>query len=384
MDIFVSSPFDDDFNTVFGVIEEVARGRGLKAYHVGQDHLGKPLAEEITRGIRESRVVIADITGNNANVFNEIGQAQILGKPLILISRDEPTKASFNLRGLRILHYTLPDCVKLRQVLNDALVEATSVEVLRSMLVPASLGRPTRDSWFMIVTSPLSFWRAMRRYGGFTDIRRTFADYVGVRGILQSFGLLYGFDALPDVINPDDFIDDVIKRPMNMYCIASPKANRWTGKLLKELGKRWDPLLEFRPDDNSPDLMNVCVSLYCNNNELPADWSQNDKADRSERDFGIIVRAPNPYFDDGKYMVTILAGRASLGTEAACRALIDPEKTEDIRKRLAAIGIDLENHKQPFRALVSIRREILPDKSWGKTIYDSLTVLDVQPFARKS
>ena len=224
------------------------------------------------------------------------------------------------------------------------------------MLVPASLGLPTNESRFAIVASPLSYRRAMRRHGGYKEFRRTSSDYVGVRGILQAFGLLYGFDALPDIIDPEDFDDVVIEEPMNVYSIASPKANVWTGKLLKELHKRWVPRLEFRADFASKDLWNVAVSLCSDGNPLqPQGWDVNAQGDRYARDFGLIVRAPNPYHDG--CMVTIMAGRSSLGTEAACRAFIDPAKASEIREWLGG-RVDLEDHKQPFWALVSLQRAI--------------------------
>ena len=102
MDVFMSLPFSEDFKKVSEVIKEVARRRELQAYRVDGGNLGVPLAEVITAKIRESRVVVADVTGNNPNVLNEVGQAQILGKPLVLISREVPEDAPFNIRGHRI------------------------------------------------------------------------------------------------------------------------------------------------------------------------------------------------------------------------------------------------------------------------------------------
>jgi hypothetical protein len=299
---------------------------------------------------------VADVTGGNPNVMNEIGQAQILGKPLVFISQDSPEDAPFNVRGLVIHRYSLDDILQLKKILYSAIVEATSPnEILRSMLIPSSLGRPTKESRFAIVASPLSYRRATRRRGGYGELRRTSSDYVGVRGILQSFGHLYGFDTLPDIIDPDDFDDDVIAKPMNMYIISSPKANRWTSIMLGQFHKRWVPRLEFRADSESPDITNIWVSLYSDNRILhPPGWKLNIDRDRYARDFGFIIRAPNPYHEN--HMIAIMAGRSSLGTEAACRAFTDTVKLAEIRQRLAAIDVDLENHKQAFWLLVSMQR----------------------------
>lgn len=219
--------------------------------------------------MRESRVLIADLTGNNANVLREIGFAQALGKPLVLITQDEQTDAPFNVRSLRILRYSEKDLAALRRLISAALAEATSPnEMLRAMLVPGSLGHPTRESWYVIAASPLSWRRATHRRGGYAKLRRTASDYVGVRGILQAFGLLYGFQTLPDNIDPEHYDEPVIQEPMNLYCIASPKANRWTREILKKYQQHWAPRLEFRADPNSSDLRNVRVSIFCDGGEV--------------------------------------------------------------------------------------------------------------------
>jgi hypothetical protein len=43
--------------------------------------------EDIWKSILQSRIIIADITGRNANVFYELGLAQCIGKDIILITQ---------------------------------------------------------------------------------------------------------------------------------------------------------------------------------------------------------------------------------------------------------------------------------------------------------
>ncbi len=368
--VFVSSPFGEPFDTLFETIAGVARQAGLLSYRVDQDHVAAPLAEVIEREIRESHIVLADITANNSNVLNEIGQAQALGKPLIIISQDAPEDAPFNIRGLRIHRYDKDRIQSFRKLLERGLSEATSPnELLRTMLVPASLGRPTRKSRFVVAVRHLTYRRVMGRAGGYKALRRTSSDYVGVRGILQTFGLLYGFETLPDIMDPDDCDDCVISKRMNIYCIASPKANRWTGKLLRQFSKTRVPQLEFKADPESKNLQNIKVSLYSDGDLLrPPGWLLNVDGDRYRKDFGLIVRAPNPYSDD--QMVTIMAGRSSLGSEATCAAVTDVALIEDLRQGLAGLKIDLEDHKQAFWALASMKRAIGDGKE--EAIADSL------------
>jgi len=172
---------------------------------------------------------------------------------------------------------------------------------------------------------------------------------------LQAFGLLFGFDTLPDNVDPEDCQDDVLKESMNIYCVASPKANRWTGALLAEYRDLWVPSLEFRADPASKNLRNVNISLFANGAEhWPPGWDRTSEGDRYFRDFGLIVRGPNP-FDESK-MMTIIAGRSSLGTEAASIALTDPRAVVDIRQMLQGLRIDLENHASPYWVVVSMKR----------------------------
>ena len=59
---------------------------------------------DVWTAICRSRIIIADCTGRNPNVFYEIGIAHTVGKPVILIaqnSKDVP----FDLRHIRYIPY---------------------------------------------------------------------------------------------------------------------------------------------------------------------------------------------------------------------------------------------------------------------------------------
>jgi hypothetical protein len=381
-DVFVSFPFEKRFDIVFETVRRAATQRKLVAIRIDQSSaISQPISESIHRRIRESRLFIADITGNNPNVLNEVGLAQAHGKPLVLITQDDPETAPFNIRNLQLQRYDPNNLRALNEIISKALVEATSPsELIRSMLVPSTLGRPSRESWFVIAASPLSYRRARGRIGGYKKLRRTSSDYVGIRGIMQSFGLLFGFDALPDTLDPEDCDDCVLREPMNLYCIASPKANRWTSMVLGEYSNHLVPRLEFRADPGSRDLRNVRLSIFCDEDLVrPAGWHINEEGDRYARDFGLIVRGPNPFSED--HMTAVIAGRSSLGTEAACIAFTDPAAVSTIRQRLAGLNIDLENHKQPFWVITSLQRKIGDMKE--EAIRESLRIERVEAFVRK-
>lgn len=381
-DIFISMPFAFDFQEVSRALEDTARELSLSSYRTDQETRAKLIPELIQREIKASRLVVADVTGNNPNVLNEIGIAQGLGKPLILLSQNAATEAAFNVRSLGILTYSRNDLERLQKNLRESFAELLSdKETLRAMLVPSSLGLPTRDSWFVVAASPLSFRRAVGRSGGYKHLRRTSSDYVGVRSILQAFGYIFGFDILPDNIDPEDFDDGALQESMNIYCIASPKANRWTGILLEEYRRKWKPGLEFRADSSSKNLRNVKIAIFDDDGSevRPRGWDAINPGGPYNRDYGLIVRGPNPFQEDK--MMTVIAGRSSLGTEAASLAFTDPQVIKErIRPRLHAQGIDLEDHRQPFWAVASMKRAIGDGKE--EALRETLAVHQVEAFRR--
>jgi hypothetical protein len=102
---FVAMPFEEPFNTMYReVIRPEAELLGLEVIRV--DELARPgiIFEEIKREISESKVVIAEITSPNQNVFYELGYAHALNKPTILLARrggDLP----FDIRSYRVIFY---------------------------------------------------------------------------------------------------------------------------------------------------------------------------------------------------------------------------------------------------------------------------------------
>ncbi len=71
----------------------------------GDDELGSNVVmDDITKSIRRARLIVADLTGRNANVFYEVGIAHALNKPVLLMTQsidDVP----FDLRHRRALVY---------------------------------------------------------------------------------------------------------------------------------------------------------------------------------------------------------------------------------------------------------------------------------------
>lgn len=86
--VFVLMPFSEDWSqrVWLRLLRPTIEGLGFSAMRA-DDMFGRDIMEDIWRGILTSKVVVADITARNANVFYELGIAHTLGKPVILLTQ---------------------------------------------------------------------------------------------------------------------------------------------------------------------------------------------------------------------------------------------------------------------------------------------------------
>lgn len=80
--VFVLSPFAEPFNTIYvdhvrPIVQSIP---GLTCLRADDIYDNKPIIEDIWKSINEARVVIAELTGKNPNVFYETGIAHTVGK----------------------------------------------------------------------------------------------------------------------------------------------------------------------------------------------------------------------------------------------------------------------------------------------------------------
>jgi hypothetical protein len=106
---FVVMPFDPLFQVHYEqVIRPAVEKLGIKCVR-GDEIYSKPhIMGDIWKSIREARLVIAELTGRNPNVFYEVGLAHALGKPIILLTRNEDD-VPFDLKALRYRFYDIND-----------------------------------------------------------------------------------------------------------------------------------------------------------------------------------------------------------------------------------------------------------------------------------
>lgn len=102
---FVMMPFGNNFDEVYRMlIAPAVSDSGLQVLRA--DEMANPgfIMEQIRTAIQQSRLCIADITGSNANVLFEVGYAQAMGKPIVILA-EEGSRLPFDIAQLRVLMY---------------------------------------------------------------------------------------------------------------------------------------------------------------------------------------------------------------------------------------------------------------------------------------
>jgi hypothetical protein len=87
------------------VIEPVCSAEGLHAIRADSTYLPGLIIADLKKQIAESRLVIAEITPMNANVYYEVGYADALNKPLILIADRKDGTKPFDVQAYRTIFY---------------------------------------------------------------------------------------------------------------------------------------------------------------------------------------------------------------------------------------------------------------------------------------
>jgi len=103
---FVVMQFTEEYNDLYKeVIKPVTEEYGFECERADETHTTNPILQDIIQSIKESSVIIADITPNNPNVFYEVGYAHATNKPTILLCDRKREKLPFDISGFRTLFY---------------------------------------------------------------------------------------------------------------------------------------------------------------------------------------------------------------------------------------------------------------------------------------
>ena len=127
---FVIMPFggwlDDYYETIYRPAIVAA---GLEAHRADDLYRPSTIVNDIWTYTRRAKLLLADLTGKNPNVFYELGLAHALAKPAILVA-ESMDDIPFDLRALRIITYDKND-PKWGEILQQK-VQAAIGEVLKA------------------------------------------------------------------------------------------------------------------------------------------------------------------------------------------------------------------------------------------------------------
>jgi hypothetical protein len=103
--VFVLMPLSDAFTDVYELgIKRPLRDEKLTCKKADEFLHGKDIMQVVRENIQRARLIIADLTTVNPNVFYELGYAHALGKTVILITQDRKT-VPFDLSGVNNIEY---------------------------------------------------------------------------------------------------------------------------------------------------------------------------------------------------------------------------------------------------------------------------------------
>jgi hypothetical protein len=103
---FIAMQFGEPHDTIYEqLIRPVTDSAGFNV--VRADEIAGPgiIFEDVKREIEQAKVVIAEITPVNANVYYELGYAHALNKPTILLARSDREPLPFDIRSYRVIFY---------------------------------------------------------------------------------------------------------------------------------------------------------------------------------------------------------------------------------------------------------------------------------------
>jgi hypothetical protein len=103
---FVVMQFTEEYDDLYeDVIKPVTEQFGYECVRADKLSASTPILNDIIQSIRDSSVVVAEITPDNPNVFYEIGYSHAIGTPTILLCDRKREKLPFDISGFRTIFY---------------------------------------------------------------------------------------------------------------------------------------------------------------------------------------------------------------------------------------------------------------------------------------
>lgn len=112
--VFVLMPFEESIRKTYEfAIRSALESIGCKVERADESRSTGPIADMVFKRIRSAHFLVADVTGQNANVIYELGYAHAVEKNVILI-RQDLEKIPFFINGHNVISYSENDLEALR------------------------------------------------------------------------------------------------------------------------------------------------------------------------------------------------------------------------------------------------------------------------------
>ena len=106
---FVLMPFEEPFNAYYKtIIKPAVSAANLEPMRGDSLFTSTPIMGDVWQMIQDAKVLVAELTEKNPNVFYELGLGHAIGKPIVLIS-ETMEDVPFDLRPLRVILYDKDD-----------------------------------------------------------------------------------------------------------------------------------------------------------------------------------------------------------------------------------------------------------------------------------
>ena len=149
---FVLMPFDAAYDWVYESIKYVCDKISVKAIRADNMFGSVPIIENILQKIHSSEIIIADLTGRNANVFYEVGIAHTLrDRNSIILLAQHIDDIPFDLRHLNVILYSPSNKSKFKEKLKNTIVTSrlnySSDEYVKQLLSAYNYSSELIDSF---------------------------------------------------------------------------------------------------------------------------------------------------------------------------------------------------------------------------------------------
>lgn len=200
--IFVLTPFNSLFEDDYSKIRNVCLNVGFKCFRGDEEFFSSDIFPEMLRFIIKANLIIANLNGKNPNVLYELGIAQALDKPVILIAKN-PENLPIDIKSKRFLIYKNLDEL-------DLLLKNELIKLLRSQISEMS-DNPKNNETQKNKIRITSAWYGIPNSN--IDITNKVRDIVANNSIIKASNEVWGdpIPGKPKTLEIDCIIGEISK-----------------------------------------------------------------------------------------------------------------------------------------------------------------------------